>query len=111
MGYVSGFWLIRKFPFLLSLPCPVKATLHIPCPSCGSSRSLVALGHFDITTAISMNPLFTVVFIISLLVVANAFLQVITGYRVEIPRLPGKFRLAVIVLLALNQLYLLATGL
>ena len=110
-GFASGFLLIRRFPALLTMPCPLKTTLHIPCPACGTSRSITALGHFDIATAFWLNPLFFVVLIASLAIIANTFLQAITGYRVEIARVPSKSRFAVMLLLILNQLYLLAAGL
>jgi len=110
-GHASGFLLIKRFPVLLRMPCPVKATLHIPCPACGTSRSIAALGHFDLATAFSLNPLFTVAFIISLFLIVNALLQALSGYRAGISALPISPRLALVVLLVLNQLYLVLAGL
>jgi hypothetical protein len=37
--------------------CLVRHFLHIPCPSCGSTRSVVALIHGDIAGGLYWNPL------------------------------------------------------
>ena len=38
-------------------PCPIKYITGIPCPSCGSTRSLVALAQGHFTEALLINPL------------------------------------------------------
>jgi Protein of unknown function (DUF2752) len=37
--------------------CPIKNSFHIPCPSCGSTRSVISLLNGDIGNAIYINPL------------------------------------------------------
>lgn len=37
--------------------CPVKSTVGLPCPSCGTARALLALSELDVLTALAMNPL------------------------------------------------------
>lgn len=38
-------------------PCPVYALTGLFCPGCGATRCLHALAHFDLATAMAMNPL------------------------------------------------------
>ncbi len=42
--------------------CPTLRWLHIPCPGCGITRSVVATAHGDFATAFSFHPLGPVVF-------------------------------------------------
>ncbi len=37
--------------------CLIRHFLHIPCPSCGSTRSVLALIHGDIAGGLYLNPL------------------------------------------------------
>jgi hypothetical protein len=47
-------------PWLVSrLFCPLKAATGVPCPTCGSTRAVQALMHFDIAAAFQLNPLTT----------------------------------------------------
>ncbi len=48
-------------------PCPFRAVTGIPCPSCGTTRSLVHLAHGDIAGSLILNPLFSLAMIIALL--------------------------------------------
>ncbi len=50
----------RLLPILSFAPdCVFKGLTGIPCPTCGSTRSLVHLSHGDILSALAMNPLTT----------------------------------------------------
>lgn len=42
--------------FKLPIACSFKTSLGLPCPACGSTRSLVALGQGDVFAAFRMNP-------------------------------------------------------
>lgn len=48
------------------LPCPFRAVTGIPCPSCGTTRSLVHLAHGDIAGSFILNPLFSLAMITAL---------------------------------------------
>ncbi len=37
--------------------CIIKHTTHVPCPSCGSTRSVLSLLHGDVSGAMWWNPL------------------------------------------------------
>jgi hypothetical protein len=41
----------------LAWQCPVMAVLHLPCPSCGSTRAFAALSEFRFLEALRFNPL------------------------------------------------------
>src|SRR5438105_2199200 len=41
----------------LSWRCPVMAVLHVPCPSCGSTRAFAALSELRFLDAWRFNPL------------------------------------------------------
>src|SRR5262245_110377 len=38
------------------IPCPLRTVTGIPCPLCGSTRSVEALAHFDLARALFLNP-------------------------------------------------------
>jgi len=46
--------------------CFIKHTMQIPCPSCGSTRSVISLLHGDITGALYWNPVGLILFTIML---------------------------------------------
>ncbi len=40
----------------LGLPCAFHETLHIPCPGCGLTRSVMAMGHGQFGYSFSLHP-------------------------------------------------------
>ena len=46
--------------------CPIKLTTGIPCPSCGSTRSVLNLLEGDIFSALQTNPIGLVIFTVLL---------------------------------------------
>lgn len=88
--------------------CRFREVLHVACPTCGSGRSLLALGRFDLSAAVRYNPLLV-------LIIAGLFAApFVAGSR----RLPEHFRVcrarkrcvAIILFLVLaNWAYLLFT--
>ncbi len=57
--------LLRWQPRLVALVtpgggrCPLRALVHVPCPTCGGTRAALALAHADVTTAWRANPSLT----------------------------------------------------
>jgi hypothetical protein len=37
--------------------CPFRAVTGLPCPACGGTRALVAMGSFDLSRGFALNPL------------------------------------------------------
>jgi len=73
-------WLL---PVLSIAPsCAFKMLTGIPCPTCGSTRSVVHLANGDIFAAFMMNPLMTASFLISILF----FLYGIIALLLNLPR-------------------------
>lgn len=46
--------------------CPVKAVTGIPCPSCGSTRSVISILHSNFTDALLLNPLGYIIAVVML---------------------------------------------
>jgi hypothetical protein len=74
-------WLL---PILSFAPdCVFKGLTGIPCPTCGSTRSVVLLAHGDILHALAMNPLTTV----CLLAAIGYFIASLMSVAFDLPRL------------------------
>jgi hypothetical protein len=59
-GSIAGLILLagRFLPLSSLAPaCAFRALTGFPCPTCGSTRSIVNLAHGDIPSALAMNPL------------------------------------------------------
>jgi hypothetical protein len=46
--------------FGLAWTCPLIALLHVPCPSCGTTRAFASLANLDLLAAIKFNPLIVI---------------------------------------------------
>ena len=58
----------RYLPITDMLPdCAFKAFTGIPCPTCGTTRSLMHLAHGDLRGSLLMNPVFALVMVLALL--------------------------------------------
>ena len=74
-------WLL---PILSFAPdCVFKGLTGIPCPTCGSSRSVMHLAHGDILSALAMNPLTTLCLIAAILY----FIASLTSVAFDLPRI------------------------
>lgn len=63
-----GLFAIRFLPVSRFLPsCYFRSFLGFPCPSCGTTRSLVSLVRGDVLGSLAMNPLAAVLIITALL--------------------------------------------
>lgn len=102
----------RFLPLLALAPsCAFKALTGFPCPTCGSTRSIVHLAHIDLFSAFSMNPLICVVF----LAAVPIFLYCVTTLVFDLSRISlslaaGEkdfFRFCAFVIVLSNWLYLL----
>ena len=65
-------------------PCLFNRWTGIPCPSCGATRTAIALSHFHMKNAFLQNPLFFLLFCASILWGINTMLCVVLGKNVII---------------------------
>ncbi len=92
----------------LGLPFPrcwFSETLHLPCPTCGSGRALLALGNFEILTAMHFNPLL-VVAIAGLFVMPLALASVKLTPRLRASFTPKRVAAVCAFLILANWIYL-----
>ena len=93
--------------------CMFKTITGIPCMTCGTTRALGRLAHLDFTGSFRINPLATVALVV-LLVAGFVNLLLLPGGRTL--RLDASSRewrwmiLLGLVLLVVNWIYLIATG-
>jgi hypothetical protein len=103
-------WLRLGLP---TLRCPFLSVTGYPCLTCGATRCAIALLHGDLSLAWSWNPLALValcgvalfdLYALIVLLARSPRLRVIDWTRAE----KNAVRIAVIVLIAMNWIYLLA---
>lgn len=107
-------WLAARVaaPLAAALPpCLLHRLTHIPCPTCGSTRALIALGRGEIATALALNPL--LVLLGFGLILGAAVLVAATGAGRDLSRIwqsqdAGRWRRLGIAAIVLNWIYLLA---
>jgi len=92
--------------------CPIKSHTGWPCPSCGSTRAMLALSDLDPLAALGFNPLVTLSFLGFVGCGLGAAAWALAGRALPaLPRqLPAVVRAAAVALLVLNWLYLVAQG-
>jgi len=74
-------WLLPIISF--APDCVFKGLTGIPCPTCGSTRSVVHLAHGDILTALALNPLTT----LCLLAAIVYFIASLISVTFDLPRI------------------------
>lgn len=99
-------------PLAWTLPaCPLKAASGIPCLTCGTTRSALALARFDPLAAVGFNPLAAAGWLALVVGGLWAGAVALRGGSIELPRvLPLRGRIAVVLALLANWLYLLRAG-
>ncbi len=93
--------------------CYFKAITGLPCPTCGSTRTLGRLAAFDLAGAVAMNPLAAAgAALIAVWALADLVLLLRrSALGVEVsPAAARVLRLGGVALFALNWAYLLAAG-
>ena len=82
MGAVVGFNPGHEGPVL----CPMRLVTSLPCPFCGLSRSLMALGHGDLMTSLRLSPLGLIVLPLAVIILVATVLSVVSARRPQWPR-------------------------
>lgn len=108
---LAGLLAVSLLPIARILPsCAFKGLTGMPCPTCGFTRAAVALSRGSLTTAISMNPLLSILVIAALL--AGAYSAITFAFRMKRVRISldrregNAVRAAAVLLFFLNWLYL-----
>jgi hypothetical protein len=101
---------IALAPFLR--PCTFRALTGIPCPTCGTTRTALALMDLDLGTAFALNPLAAAA---GVLFVAGGFAALLwTVARWPVVIVEGRVQrwlaAALVGAVLVNWLYLIATG-
>ncbi|OLP19876.1 hypothetical protein BST81_03280 [Leptolyngbya sp. 'hensonii'] len=78
--YNQGF----QIPFLV---CPIRHLTGIPCPTCGMTRSFMAIARGDLPQAVTEHLLGPVLFIVFLLAIVHVLLELGTGRNFQAPYL------------------------
>jgi len=99
----------------IQLPrCVFKTITGLPCPTCGVTRTVIALSRGDLERGLFMNPLAAIACGVGLLYLLYAAAVL----ALRLPRFrptlsapgAGRLRLAAVALLAVNWAWLIATG-
>jgi hypothetical protein len=73
---------VRFLPLERLAPaCVFRSVVGLPCPTCGATRSLIELSHGEVARAFLMNPLFTVVLLMTLVYFFANILAVLLQFR------------------------------
>lgn len=112
---VGGLYVLFHAFFPVHLPCIFKLLTGIPCPACGTVRSLQLLVHGDVVGSLLTNPLGL---LLTLLVVAAAILVLRDArkdddllYRLMHRRWPSLALVVVVLLTLANWLWNISKGL
>lgn len=70
-----------KIPFLV---CPVRHWTGIPCPTCGMTRSFMAIARGDLTEAATQHLFGPILFAVFLLATVHIALELLTRHRIKV---------------------------
>ncbi len=103
----------RYLPVLALAPtCVFRTLTGFPCPTCGSTRSIVFLSRGDIYSAVAMNPLVAICALTALVFMLYGLFALVLGMpRVSFAlseKEKDRVRLAVVLLVLINWLYLVS---
>jgi len=92
--------------------CRLKSWFGIPCPSCGITRSALALAKLDFESALAVNPLATLGWSVFVIGGFAAGLAALSNRRVPEPpsRIPIPWRWALALVVVANWVYLWRHG-
>lgn len=98
---------------LPQLPCVFKTVTGYPCPTCGTTRSILHLLQWDIVSAFLYNPLFFLAGIVFIAWGIYGFYILFSGKKVKVTftKNEGRFlKWGIWILFILNWIYLLVSG-
>lgn len=62
--------------------CPIKNATDFPCPSCGSTRSVISMFHGDLNSAFTTNPFGILIFVVMLILPIGLLFDFVFNKRV-----------------------------
>jgi len=80
---LAGAFALNWNEHLPRLTCPILYFTGIPCPTCGMTRSFMAIARGDIEQAISFHLLGPVVFLVFLILFFHVLLELATNRRIH----------------------------
>lgn len=120
-GYVWLYFSItRNFSESKSIEvCLIKHTTNIPCPSCGSTRSIISLTKGDFIGALNLNPIGYLVALIMLIapiwIIADTIMRSNTFFnfyqKTETYLKKPKYAIPLILLVIINWIWNITKGL
>jgi hypothetical protein len=99
----------------IQLPrCAFKTITGLPCPTCGVTRTVIALSRGDVDRALFLNPLAAIaggLALVYLLYAAAVLALRLPRFRPTVSALDARrVRIAAVAVLAVNWIWLIATG-
>ncbi|MEO5821319.1 MAG: DUF2752 domain-containing protein [Vicinamibacteraceae bacterium] len=99
----------------IQLPrCAFKTMTGLPCPTCGVTRAIIALSRGDVDRALFMNPLVAVaagIGLLYLLYAAAVLALRLPRFRPTVSAVGAdRLRIVTVAVVAINWLWLIATG-
>lgn len=99
--------------------CLIKHVTNIPCPSCGSTRSVISLSKGDFIGALNLNPigylLVIIMFVAPTWIIADTIMKSNTLFvfyqKIETHLKKPKFAIPLILLLIINWIWNITKGL
>jgi hypothetical protein len=92
-------------------PCTFRSLTGVPCPTCGTTRTALAILDLDVVSAFTVNPLAATVGLVFF--VGGVFALVWALARGRVPVIEGRFRrgwlLALVAPILINWAYLILT--
>jgi len=113
-GAASAAALLPFAPWFASFAprCLFHALTGLPCPACGTTRAVLALGRGDIAAALAWNPLASAALLAggAACLLAPAWIALRGPLPTLAPSLPLRARVALVAALAANWAWLVARG-
>jgi len=99
----------------IQLPvCGFKTITGLPCPTCGITRTIIALSRGDVSRGVFMNPLAAILCAVGLLYLVYAAIVLalrLPRFRPTVTSIGARrLRIAACTALAVNWIWLIATG-
>jgi hypothetical protein len=95
----------------LAPPCLFRSVTGLPCPTCGSTRAILALARLDLAGAVALNPLAAAAALVFLAGGLLAAVAALAGRPLREPqRYPTAARLALLAAVAANWVWVLVAA-